>query len=459
MISETSQQTIQQILVAQRTFFATHQTKNIDFRLQQLKKLLTVIQKNEKAIADALWNDLHKSYEEAYLTEISLVLGEIKLHLRKLRKWSKPQRIATPLALLPSTSKILTEPLGVSLIVAPWNYPFQLLFNPLIGAISSGCTAILKPSPNAPHIALLMQQMIEQTFDQNYIAVVQGSKETNQLLFAEKFDFIFFTGSPYLGKIVMKAAAEHLTPVVLELGGKSPCIVDKEADIEVAAKRIAWGKCINAGQTCIAPDYLLVQHSLKSKLIPALSQSIEKQYGSDVKTSNYYPRIITDEAFDRLNGLLQQGKIVYGGQTDKAEKYISPTIVDEVLPEHDSMQQEIFGPILPIISYNDISEAIDFINKREKPLALYYFGSPEKGKQVLAQTTSGGACLNDTLMHIANHKLPFGGVGNSGMNKYHGYESFKAFSNTRAVVVTPTWIDLPFKYVPFKYFNWIKKIL
>lgn len=459
MLPETSKNSIQQIVAKQKTFFTSNTTKNVTYRIEQLKKLLQVVQRNEKTIAEALWKDLHKSYEEAYLTEISLVLGEIKLHLKKLKKWAKPQCVSTPLALLPSQSYLYTEPLGVSLIVAPWNYPFQLLFNPLVGAISSGCTAILKPSPSAPHIALLMQQMIEETFDNQYIAVVQGSKETNQLLFAEKFDFIFFTGSPYLGKIVMQAAAEHLTPVVLELGGKSPCVVGEEANIDIATQRIAWGKCINAGQTCIAPDYLLVHRSVKEKLITALSKAIEKQYGSNIKSSKYYPRIITDEAFDRLQKLMQQGKIVYGGDTDKAEKFIAPTLIDDILPEHDIMQQEIFGPLLPIITFEQWEEMINFINSREKPLALYYFGSVDKGKKLLNQTSSGGACINDTLMHIANHKLPFGGVGNSGMNKYHGYESFNVFSNTRAVVQTPTWIDLPFKYVPFRFFKWVKKIL
>lgn len=458
-IEETSKDSIVELIKKQREFFSTHKTKSLDFRLEKLEKLKEAILKNQRKLEDALWQDLRKSPEEAYLTEISLVLGEINYHLKNLKRWSRPQRVKTPLHLWPSSSKITNEPLGVSLIIAPWNYPFQLLINPLVGAISAGGCALLKPSPDAPATAIAMQQMIEETFDPAYIAVAQGGRETNTRLLEERFDVIFFTGSPKVGKVVMKAAAEYLTPVVLELGGKSPCIVDAEADLDVAAKRIAWGKLINAGQTCIAPDYLFAHHSIKNELLDKIAQSAEEMYGDDLKKSRFYPRIVNDKAMERLEKLLHQGKIHSGGEIDRNEKFIAPTIIDLVKPDFPIMQEEIFGPILPVLTFDKIDEPLSYINNHEKPLAFYYFGKNKKAKKVLQQTTSGGACINDTLMHVTNHHLPFGGVGNSGQGRYHGKESFLAFSNQRAVVSTPTWIDVPFKYVPFKYFELIKKLL
>ncbi len=295
----------------------------------------------------------------------------------------------------------------------------------------------------------------EETFESNYIAVVQGGRETNTILFNERFDIIFFTGSSKVGKVVMKAAAEHLSPVVLELGGKSPCIVDADANIDVAAKRIAWGKLINAGQTCIAPDYLFAHHSIKEELLDKIAKNIKEMYGNDIKESRFYPRIVNQRAIDRLEKLMNQGKIHSGGEIDEKERFIAPTIIDNVKPDFLIMQEEIFGPILPVMTFEHIDETIEYINKNEKPLAFYYFGKNKDAINVLARTTSGGACINDTLMHITNHNLPFGGVGNSGLGKYHGKESFLAFSNQKAVVSTPTWIDLPLKYAPFKYFNLI----
>lgn len=452
-----SKDVIIQYINNQRVYFATNKTKNINFRLEQLKKLKTAILKNQKKIEDALWEDLHKSPEEAYLTEISIVLSELNHHIKKLKKWAKPKKVSTPLHLLPSSSKVIYEPVGLSLIVAPWNYPFQLLINPLIGAISSGCCSILKPSPYASTTAKVVQEIIEEIFEANYIAVIQGGRDINTILFNERFDIIFFTGSTNVGKVVMKAASQHLTPIILELGGKSPCIVDIGANIDIAAKRIAWGKMINAGQTCIAPDYLFVHHSIKDHLLDKISEHIKKMYGNDIKNSRFYPRIVNNKAIDRLNKLMKQGDICFGGEINKEEKYIAPTIIDNVNPDFLIMQEEIFGPILPVMSFNNVDEAIEYINKNEKPLAFYYFGNNKKAKEVLSKTTSGGACINDTLMHIANHNLPFGGVGNSGLGKYHGKESFLAFSNEKSIVSTPTWIDLPFKYVPFKYFKFIKK--
>lgn len=458
-MKETSVQVIQEKLKAQRAFFSEQKTKSVKFRLQQLKAFKSIIKKNEQIIADALFKDLHKSFEESYLTEISIVLQEIDLHIKHLQKWAKPKKVTSPIQLQPSKSRIFYEPLGVSLIIAPWNYPFQLLMNPLVGAISAGNCVVLKPSPYTKNIALLMEELIAETFSNNYITLVQGGKETNQALLSERFDMIFFTGSPFVGKVVMKAAAEHLTPVVLELGGKSPCIVNKDANLDIAAKRIVWGKTINAGQTCIAPDYLFVHQEVKDQLMERMIFHLEKMFGKNYHESNYYPRIVNAKAFDRLASLLKEGKIVYGGETQKDDLFISPTIIEEVNMNDEIMQQEIFGPILPVLTFSEISEVIEYMNQNEKPLAFYYFGKKSKAKQVLKQTTSGGGCINDTIMHIVNHKLPFGGVGNSGMGKYHGKESFLAFSNQRSIVLTPTWIDLPMKYVPFKYFNWIRKIV
>ncbi len=458
-MKETSENTIVQLLENQRSFFSTDQTKNNGFRLKQLRQLKKTILDHQEAIQEALWQDLHKSPEESYLTEISLVLAEIDNHTKNLKKWGRPKRVKTPLHLLPSSSKIIYEPLGVALIISPWNYPFQLLFNSLIGSISSGCCSILKPSPDTPTIAHLMEYIIQKNFDPNYITVVQGGKETNTHLLKQRFDIIFFTGSPTVGKVVMKAAAEHLTPVVLELGGKSPCIVDQNANIEIAAKRIIWGKLINAGQTCIAPDYLFAHHAIKDELLNKIAENIKEMYGGSIQESRFYPRIVNQRAFDRLKGLLQEGELRTGGETDDEDRFIAPTIIDNIHQDALIMQNEIFGPILPVMTFEHIDEPIDYINKNEKPLALYYFGDLKKAKAVLMRTTSGGACINDTLMHITNHNLPFGGVGNSGTGKYHGRESFLAFSNQRAVVTTPTWVDLPFKYVPFKYFKWIKKLI
>lgn len=442
-----------------KSFFSTNQTKSISFRLQQLRNLKEAILKFQPKLEQALWEDLHKSPEEAYLTEISIVLGEIDNHIRHLKKWSRPKKVLTPIHLLPSSSRIIYEPLGIALIIAPWNYPFQLLFNPLVGAISAGCCAVLKPSPDSSKTATVMEEIITSTFPADYITLIQGRREVNTLLLQKQYDVIFFTGSPALGKIVMKAASEHLTPVVLELGGKSPCIVDHDANIQVAAKRIAWGKMINAGQTCIAPDYLLVHENVKDDLLNLIGKNIREMYGEDIKKSRFYPRIVSDRAIQRLLKLLEKGTIYTGGDYDINEKYISPTIIDNITPSDPVMQEEIFGPILPVMTFNNINEVIKYINVNEKPLAFYYFGTNSNGKDILLKTTSGGGCINDTLMHIANHHLPFGGVGNSGMGKYHGLGSFLAFSNSRAIVSTPTWIDLPLKYVPFKYFRLIKWII
>lgn len=450
---------IQEIIQSQREFYSTGSSRDIAFRIKNLKRLRTAITTYEERIYEALWGDLHKSAYESYLTEVSMVLQEIRHHIRCLKRWAAARRVPSPFYLFGGKSRIVYEPLGVVLIVAPWNYPFQLLINPLVGALSAGNCVVLKPSPYTSRVAQVLAEMIASVFEPEYVAVVQGGHEVNQALWAERFDHIFFTGSPELGKVVMKAAAEYLTPVTLELGGKSPCIVDENADIGCAARRIAWGKCLNAGQTCIAPDYLLVHVRVKNELLEKLIYYIRQFYGDQPEKSPDYPRIVRREAVERLERLMQKGKIVYGGKILPEENYISPTILDEVLPDDAIMQEEIFGPLLPVISFYHLEEAIGYINVREKPLALYYFGTTACAEEVIAKTSSGGVCINDTVMHIANSRLPFGGVGHSGMGKYHGFESFVTFSNRRSVLSSPTLWDIPLKYPPYRDFKLLKKFI
>ncbi|MBP3483412.1 MAG: aldehyde dehydrogenase [Alistipes sp.] len=458
-LENTPRERISAIVSGQKEFFRSGATLDKAFRREMLRRLRDALKRWEKPLCEALWEDLHKSYEEAFLTELSIVLGEIDNHLRHLGRWMRPQCRPTPLKMFPSRSRTVSEPLGNALIIAPWNYPVQLLLNPLVGAISAGCTAVLKPSPYVPNVSLALERMIAETFDERYICTVQGNRQVNTDLLSERYDIIFFTGSPSLGRTVMRAAAENLTPVVLELGGKSPCIVDRDADIEVAARRIAWGKTLNAGQTCIAPDYLLLHSSIAKRFAEAFDRAVERLHGNDPQLSRHYVRMVNDRAFERVKGYLNEGVVLSGGRTDAAERYIEPTLLGSVKTDAAVMQEEIFGPVFPVITFETTDEAVGFINNREKPLALYYFGSRKNGMQVIRRTSSGGACINDTIMHIANENVPFGGVGNSGMGHYHGRDSFDAFSHRRPVIVTPTCIDLPFRYMPYKLFGLVKKIL
>ena len=441
----------------QKAYFHSGATLALPFRKQMLRKLASAMHQYEKALTDALWQDLHKSYEEAYLTELSIVYGEIRNHVRHMRRWARPERKCSPLAIMPATSKIVKQPLGNTLIIAPWNYPVQLLLNPLVGAISSGCTAMLKPSPYVPNVSRVLTEMIRATFSEEYIAIVEGNREVNQMLLAERWDLIFFTGSPALGKMVMEAASKHLTPVVLELGGKSPCIIDQDANLEVAAKRVAWGKALNAGQTCIAPDYLMIHEDVKDKFLKLLVKEWKHLLTNDPQQAKHFVRIVSDKALNRLIGYLDNGTIYHGGTYDKSERYLSPTILTDVRLDAPVMQEEIFGPIFPVLTFKQIEEVTKFVAKRERPLALYYFG--KQGDYILRHTISGGTCINDVIMHIVNHDMPFGGVGNSGMGTYHGKESFMTFSHRRSVVATPTFVDMPFRYMPYKLFNLIKKLV
>ena len=459
MIENTAPERISAIVGAQRRYFLSHQTLPLEFRLRMLHRLREAVVSNERALCDALYTDLHKSYEEAYMTEISIVLAEIDNFLKHLKGWAAPSRKHTPLKLFPSRSEILTEPLGLSLIIAPWNYPVQLLLNPLVGAIAAGCTAVLKPSPYVPSVAALLDKIIRDTFDEEYVAIVQGNRDVNTLLLAERYDVIFFTGSPALGRVVMQAAAEHLTPVILELGGKSPVIIDRSANIKVAAKRIAWAKTLNAGQTCIAPDYLLLHADVKEEFIEAFAAAIGELHGDDVSLSKHYVRMVNNRAFDRVSGYLSCGRVRFGGGVDVQQRYIEPTLLDEVSPDSEVMKEEIFGPILPIIEVRSMEEAAAFVLSREQPLAMYMFADKSVARSIAEPLSSGGACINDCIMHIANENLPFGGVGNSGMGRYHGRDSLYAFSHRRSLLTTPTWLDLPFRYMPYKWFSRIQRLL
>lgn len=448
---------IGEIRAKQESYFRSGATLDVRTRKANLVAFEKAVLKWEKPLCEALWKDLHKSYEESYIAEVSILLGEIRTHIRNIGKWTRPQRRPTPMKLFPSRSKIISEPLGTALIISPWNYPVQLLLTPLVGVISSGCTAVLKPSPYAPEVSEVIEKMIRDTFPEEYVAVVQGDRDVNTALLEQRWDMIFFTGSPSFGRAVMAAAAKNLTPVVLELGGKSPCIIDKDADIEVAAKRVAWGKSLNAGQTCIAPDYLMLHKKIKDKFLSELEKAFRELLGDDPQKSEHFVRIVNDAAFERLKGYLADGEVVFGGKTDKSERYFSPTVLDHVSPDSPVMQDEIFGPIFPVQTFSSLDEVIRFVSMREKPLALYYFGS--QGDKVLKHTTSGGACINDVIMHIANENVPFGGVGMSGMGSYHHKRTFDVFTHYRSVISTPTWIDLPFRYMPYKWFNVVKRLL
>lgn len=460
-MENTSTERIIKIREAQKTFFASGATLDIKFRKEMLLNLLRIMEKWEDRLAEALWTDLHKSYEEAYLTEISLVKTEIRTHLRKVSGWARRKKVHSPLKLFPSRSYIVKEPLGNSLIISPWNYPVQLLLNPLVGAISAGCTAVLKPSPYVPNVSKTIEEMISEAFDERYISVVQGNRTVNTALLEQRWDLIFFTGSPSLGKKVMEAASRHLTPVILELGGKSPCIIDKSADIRTAAKRIAWGKTLNSGQTCIAPDYILIHNEIKNEFVKAFAEEIKNLHGEDIQADRHYVRMVNDKAFERVTGYFKDGNIIYGGRTDAATRFIEPTLIENVPLDSLLMTEEIFGPVFPIVTFEDNfkERVIEFVTSREKPLAFYYFGKESDGWEIIRRTSSGGGCINDVIMHIANENVPFGGVGNAGMGRYHDKDSFDAFSHTRSIIATGTWIDLPFRYMPYKMFGLVKKIL
>lgn len=435
----------------QKAFFRSGVTRDINFRLAALKKLKETIAANEKEILTAVYADLHKEETDAYATEISGVYNEIRLAISNIRDWAAREKVTTPLFMMPSKSYIYKEPYGVTLIIAPWNYPFQLLMIPLVGALAAGNTAILKPSEVSSHTAAVLKKVINSAFPSQYIHVVCGAAPETQALLELPVDYIFFTGSIPVGKVVMAAAARNLTPLTLELGGKSPAIVHESANIKTAAKRISLGKFLNAGQTCIAPDYILVHESVKDALIDEVIKVILKFYGADASAHPRYCRIINDRHFQRLAALIDGGKIVYGGKTNAADRYIEPTLLYPIGWNDLIMQDEIFGPILPIIPYNDLDEIIRRINQRPKPLALYWFGNNKAiRRRILQEISFGGGAVNNTIMHTVSHYLPFGGVGASGLGQYHGRSSFDTFSHSKSIlrsynVADPSDIAAPHK--------------
>ena len=441
---------ISSLLKKQRTYFDSGQTKDVAFRKTMLQALYSILHENEKKILKALKQDLSKSAYEGYMTEFGLTLHEIRFVLKKLSRWARPRKVRTHWLQLPASSTIYPEPYGIALIISPWNYPCMLTMTPLIGSMAAGNCSIIKPSEYTPHTSAVIAEIIGDRFDPDYIAVIEGDAQISSALLAEPFDYIFFTGSPGVGKIVMTAAARNLTPVTLELGGKSPCIIDRGVDLDRAARRIVSGKFINAGQTCIAPDYLLVHQTVKAELVMHLKDYIRDFYGDFPEQSPDYPRIVNEKHFDRLKQFLSSGNIICGGQTDRHDLYIAPTLLDGLSWEDPVMQEEIFGPLLPVITYDDLTGAVSTIKKLPRPLALYFFSnSREDTQRVLNEVSFGGGCINDTLLHVANPYLPFGGVGSSGIGSYHGKASFETFSHKKSILKKPVKIDTPLRYPPF----------
>ena len=432
---------IEQIVNAQRQFFASNKTFDIKFRLEALDKLKASIKKHETELLDAVHKDLGKSASESYMCEVGLTLAEITHFRKHLRSWSCTQ-----------------EPYGVVLIMSPWNYPVLLTLEPLIGAIAAGNCAVVKPSAYSPETSAVVQKLISETFDSEYVAVVTGGRAENADLLEQKFDYIFFTGGVTVGKLVMEKASKHLTPVTLELGGKSPCIIDHTANLRIAARRITFGKFLNCGQTCIAPDYILVEKSVHDEFVRLLKEETARMYGEDIFANNDYGKMINQKHFDRVSGLIATEKVAYGGRLKSETLQIEPTILDNVTSDDAVMQEEIFGPVLPIIVVENTDEAINFIKSRPKPLALYLFTSDQKvEKQFMSQVPFGGGCVNDTIIHIATTNLPFGGVGNSGMGSYHGKKTFETFSHAKSVVKKYTWLDISMRYQP--YTSWKDKLV
>jgi acyl-CoA reductase-like NAD-dependent aldehyde dehydrogenase len=434
---------------------------NLKFRKDSLIKLLNVITTHENEIIQALYDDFKKPPFESVLTETSYVISELKDTIKNLHKWANPKMVFPSLLNFPSTDYIYKEPYGKVLVIAPWNYPFQLALCPLISAVAAGNQVVLKPSELTPKTSAIITQIIERTFHVDHVEVKEGGIEVAQKLLSQRWDYIFFTGSIAVGKIVAKAAAEHLTPVTLELGGKNPCIIDETANLKLAAKRIVWGKFINAGQTCIAPDYILIQKDMKSHFMEFMKQEITKAYGKNPELSPDYTRIINTKHWRRLVNMIEEDKVFFGGQTNIEDHYIAPTLIDESNPDSLIMQEEIFGPLLPILSYETDADIKNIISKYEKPLALYIFTENQSfAQKIIRKYSFGGGCINDTLVHFSNKRLPFGGVGHSGIGAYHGSLSFDTFSHRKGIVKKANWLDLPMRYAPYQdKLNMIRNLL
>ncbi|MEK3885425.1 aldehyde dehydrogenase [Paenibacillus sp. PL2-23] len=464
----TTHESVHRMLEEHRAFFRNGRTAEAAFRIQQLTKLKQAIVSYERELLDALYQDLRKNEAEAYGSEIGIVLSSITHMTKKLRGWMKPRRIRTPLQLFGTSSRVMMEPYGTVLIIGPFNYPVQLVLEPLVGAIAAGNCAIVKPSESTPRVSAVLARLVADTFDPGYIRVVEGEKEITSALIHAPFDYIFFTGSTAVGKLVMEAAAQNLVPVTLELGGKSPVIVDRTANVALAAKRIAWGKLMNAGQTCIAPDYVLVEKSVKEALLKELRETIRTFYGDNPQESGDYGRMVNARQYDRLAAILDADRdmIVSGGRTSRGDLYMEPTLLDlgdasGKAADAASMADELFGPILPVISYTHLDEALDWVRNRSKPLALYVF-SEDRAVQdrVLGSLSFGGGCVNDTISHIINPSLPFGGVGASGMGAYHGKHSFELFSHRKSVLKRSTRFETGILFPPYgDKLKWIRKVL
>ncbi len=444
-----STESIKSIFENHKKYFSGGETQSVAFRKSQLIRLKEVIERNEDRIHQALNEDLGKSVFEAFVSETGFCILEIDKAIQNIEKWAKKKSVSTSMLHFPASSYIKPEPLGTVLIISPWNYPFQLLISPLVGAIAAGNTAILKPSEVAPATSKIVAELIETSFSSDYITVVEGAVEETQALLDLPFDYIFYTGNEFVGKIVMEKASKHLTPVTLELGGKSPCFIVGDVDLDLTIKRIVWGKFFNAGQTCVAPDYILIEEKYHGHAIDLFKKYIKELYGSDPKSSPDYGKIINQRHFDRLMGYFSPEEVLVGGESDRDSCYIAPTILDA---NYDSaiMKDEIFGPLCPLIKIKSVDEGIKFVNSRPKPLALYVFtGNEDLESRILNETSSGGVCINDTLLHLSSDTLPFGGVGASGMGMYHGKFTFDTFSHKRAVMKRRQMLDIPIKYPPY----------
>ena len=454
MIYAMTETEIRQIVENQRTYFYTGATLPLSHRIEALKKIQSYILTHEAEIGKAIRKDLGKSDFESYMCETGLVLSEITYMLKHIRSFAKEKNVLTPLAQFHSRSFKKPSPYGVALIMSPWNYPFLLTIDPLIDALAAGNTVVLKPSAYSPYTSAVIQSMIEECFDTRYVAVITGGRAENTCLLNEHFDYIFFTGSQTVGKEVMRHAAAHLTPVTLELGGKSPCIVEESANIKLAARRIVFGKYLNCGQTCVAPDYIYCDRKIKDQLLAEIKRQIKRQFRSEPLTNKNYGKIINEKHFDRITKLIDSSKVVFGGKCDRTTLKIEPTVMDHVTFDDAVMQEEIFGPILPILTYDSLDQAIHKINSMPHPLALYVFTSDKTAaRKVTARCGFGGGCINDTIIHLATSEMGFGGFGESGMGSYHGKDGFLTFSHYKSIVDKKTWLDLPMRYQPYRKIN------
>ena len=441
---------IQDVVKKQKEFFYKKETFDVDFRIKYLKKLKNVILEYEQEIHQALKEDLGKSSSESYMCEVGLTLSELSFQIKHIKHWNKPKRHITDLANFHGKSYSVYEPYGVVLVMAPWNYPFMLTMEPVIGAIAAGNCVVAKPSAYSPATSAIIKKILDKVFDEEYVAVIEGGRAENTELLEQKFDYIFFTGGVTVGKLVMEKASKHLIPVSLELGGKSPCIIDKTANLKLAAKRLAFGKYLNLGQTCVAPDYLLIDKDIKDEFLQIFIDTVKKMYGENPLENKNYGKMINEKHYTRVMGLIEKEKVILGGEGRENELRIAPTVLDHVTAEDAVMQEEIFGPVLPVITYNQIEEAVNFIEERPHPLALYIFSNDKKVQKFFTEKLAfGGGCINDTVLHLATSRMGFGGVGNSGMGSYHGLKSFQTFTHEKSILRKYNWIDMPMRYQPY----------